>query len=98
MAWYKWRQMMAWGYTKYEYIQFNKDVHGYDNLGEYLDDNEMLSNWSDKWRKVEWVQVPRPPKKVLQDEIRYAQEAEKDARDRTKALQADLRKYYLDRK
>jgi len=94
MAWYKWRQMMAWGYTKYQYIQFNKDIHGYDNLGEYLDENGMLNNWSDKWRKVEWVQVPRPPKKVLQDEIEDAKERIKEAKEKLKQLQADSRKYY----
>jgi len=98
MAWYKWREMMCWGYTKYQYIQFNKDVHGYDDLGEYLDENGMLNNWSDKWRKVEWVQVPRPPKKVLEGKIASAKLYVEEAKIELEDLQKEFDKFYPEKK
>ena len=98
MAWYKYQQHWAWGVSKPKYIQYDPKNSTYDDLGDYLEENEMVSNWSDKWRRVTWVQVPRPPKKVLEQMVSCARDSVKYAKIDLKHIKAEMTKLYPEKK
>lgn len=75
--WIKYRQMFAWGYTKWEYIHCPDDIElGNDdeteyNVANYLSDLDLLNSWSDKWRKVEWEKVEIIPDKEINKKLKH---------------------------
>lgn len=78
MRWVKWRQHWCHSIEDWKYTEIPE---GYDmtNFGEYLDHRGCLGNFSDKWRKVEWVRVYRLPKKEYQKQLKYIAERAEDA-------------------
>lgn len=64
MAWYKYREMWASGYTNYEYIELSPEEME-DLVYEIKDEN----SYSDKFRKVEYEEIDRPPLDVLEKTI-----------------------------
>ena len=96
-VWYKYRQLWAWGKDSWTHIWIDLKEMGYNGkeaLGSYLDDRGALSNWSDKWRSVEWHRLSKPTKKELLNRISSTKSSIRHDQEDLKALEAQALNYY----
>jgi len=92
--WYKWRVHWAWGITDWKYIRM-PDNCGYSEkeIGTYLDDHNMLENFSDKWRRVEWDLIDKPSLEVVKQMAINMREAIKDSKKQIEELNEFQKEY-----
>ena len=94
MAWYKYRQTWAYGKDKWSYIEIDLKEVGYEDLGQYLDDEKRLSNWSAHWRSIEWKRIACPPKVILKLKILHVIESIQGLQDKETLLIDQLKSMY----
>lgn len=69
--WYKYREHMAWGIGEWKYITIPTDfAQTKSHIFEYLNDHNLLSTWSEHYRRTEVKKTNKIPKKIIQDKIK----------------------------
>jgi len=92
MTYYKWREMSSSGYSSWEYIAL-PDYISNKEVGSYLDDQNMLNNWSEHFRGVEWHKVKRMPRREIESKIKSAQSSIEWHQENLKLLKSMLSTY-----
>jgi hypothetical protein len=92
MKYYKWREMMSSGYSSWAYIAI-PDWVPHKDVGQFLDDNNMLNNWSEHWRRVEWKIVKVMPRREIEDHIESAESSIEWHTEQLKMLKGMLKTY-----
>ena len=65
MKFLKYRDKWSHGYSPYQYTTF----HSEEDREYILEDIKRNSDWSDKYRGVEWEVVDKPPQTWVESEI-----------------------------
>jgi len=72
MKWIRWRTKWAWGCGDWEYdFVCEKDLADENEMGSVLNE-KADSDWSDKYRGVEWFEIDKPPKEWVVEEANKA--------------------------
>lgn len=70
--WIRYREMFAWGYTEWKFIFVPISGLTEEEVNEWLKEQDLISNWSDKFREFEWEET-KPPSDIIHEEIISAQ-------------------------
>jgi hypothetical protein len=92
MKYYKYRQKFSSGVGDWDYIVI-PDWVTHKEVPTYLDDRNMLNNWSEHYRGVEWVRIKKMPRREIIREIKSAEGSIEWHQERVKILKEMLKSY-----